>query len=43
MDETIHVYVILMVLVDFALEVWFSICFGCSKEPSHYDGSFEYP
>ena len=20
-----------------------SICFGCSKEPSHWDGSFEYP
>ena len=19
------------------------ICFGCSKEPSHRDGSFEYP
>ena len=21
----------------------FSICFGCSKQPSHWDGSFEYP
>ena len=41
MDETI--YVILKVLFDFALEVWFSICFGYSKEPSHWDGSFEYP
>ena len=20
-----------------------NICFGCSKEPSHWDGSFEYP
>ena len=19
------------------------MCFGCSKEPSHWDGSFEYP
>ena len=24
------------------LSVNFSICFGCSKEPSHWDGSFEY-
>ena len=21
----------------------FNLCFGCSKEPSHLDGSFEYP
>ena len=21
----------------------FNMCFGCSKEPSHYDGSFEHP
>ena len=27
----------------FALEVWVSICFGCSNELSHCDGSFEYP
>ena len=20
-----------------------NMCFGCSKEPSHWDGSFEYP
>ena len=25
------------------LPINFSICFGCSKEPSHWDGSFEYP
>ena len=25
------------------LEVSFSICFGCSKEPSNQDSSFEYP
>ena len=32
MDETI--YVIFRVQFDFALEVWFGICFGCSKEQS---------
>ena len=21
----------------------FNVCFGCTKEPSHWDGSFEYP
>ena len=25
------------------LPISFNICFGCSKEPSHWDGSFEYP
>ena len=25
------------------LPISFYICFGCSKEPSHRDGSFEYP
>ena len=25
------------------LSVSLNICFGCSKEPSHRDGSFEYP
>ena len=25
------------------LSINFYICFGCSKEPSHRDGSFEYP
>ena len=25
------------------LPIIFSICFGCSKELSHSDGSFEYP
>ena len=25
------------------LYISFIICFGCSKEPSHRDGSFEYP
>ena len=24
------------------LPIRFTICFGCSKEPSHLDGSFEY-
>ena len=24
------------------LPINFSICFGCSKEPSHWEGSFEY-
>ena len=25
------------------LSINFDMCFGCSKEPSHRDGSFEYP
>ena len=25
------------------LSVSLNMCFGCSKEPSHWDGSFEYP
>ena len=25
------------------LPINLNICFGCSKEPSHWDGSFEYP
>ena len=25
------------------LPISFNICFGRSKEPSHWDGSFEYP
>ena len=29
--------------VNNAQPINFSICFGCSKEPSHGDGSFEYP
>ena len=30
-------------IVNIVLPISFNICFGCSKEPSHYDGSFEYP
>ena len=29
--------------VSICVPVSFNICFGCSKEPSHLDGSFEYP
>ena len=29
--------------MDISLSSSFNICFGCSKEPSHWDGSFEYP
>ena len=29
--------------VNIFLPIYFNICFGCSKEPSHWDGSFEYP
>ena len=25
------------------LPIYFNLCFGCSKEPSRRDGSFEYP
>ena len=30
-------------IVNSFLPINFSICFGCSNEPSHWDGSFEYP
>ena len=30
-------------VVNIFLTISFIICFGCSKEPSHWDGSFEYP
>ena len=30
-------------IVNIFLLISFIICFGCSKEPSHWDGSFEYP
>ena len=30
-------------IVNIFLPIIVSICFGCSKEPSHRDGSFEYP
>ena len=29
--------------VNIFLSIGFDICFGCSKEPSHWDGSFEHP
>ena len=30
-------------IVNIFLPISFNICFGCSKEPSDWDGSFEYP
>ena len=30
-------------IVNIFLPIIISICFGCSKEPYHRDGSFEYP
>ena len=30
-------------IVNIFLPIIFSICFGCSKEPPHREGSFEYP
>ena len=30
-------------IVNITLPISFSIYFGCSKEPSHWDGSFEHP
>ena len=30
-------------IVNIFLPIWLNICLGCSKEPSHWDGSFEYP
>ena len=29
-------------IVNFYLSSSLNICFGCSKEPSHFGGSFEY-
>ena len=34
-------YLIIQFLV-FSLSIDLNMCFGCSKEPSHRDGSFEY-
>ena len=30
------------IIVNIILSISFNICFGCSKEPSQWDGSFEY-
>ena len=30
-------------IVNISLPISLNICFGCPKEPSHWDGSFEYP
>ena len=30
-------------IVKFSSILFFNICFGCSKESSHWDGSYEYP
>ena len=30
-------------IVNIFLPISFNIYFGCSKEPSHWDGYFEYP
>ena len=30
-------------MVNIFLSIDFNVCFGCSKEPSRRDGSFEYP
>ena len=30
-------------IVNIFLPISFSLCFGCSKEPSHWDGTFEFP
>ena len=29
--------------INIFLPIHFNICFGCTKEPSHWEGSFEYP
>ena len=34
---------ILRKIVIIFLSISLNVCFGCSKEPSHRDGSFEYP
>ena len=30
-------------IVKIFIPISFNICFGCSKDPSHSDRSFEYP
>ena len=30
-------------IVNIFMPISFNICFGCSKDPSHSDGSVEYP
>ena len=30
-------------IVNIFLSISLNICFGCSKEPSYCDGSYEYP
>ena len=30
-------------IVNISLSISLNICFGCSKEPSNWDGCFEYP
>ena len=30
-------------IVNIFLSISLNICFGCSKEPSHWDGAFEHP
>ena len=30
-------------IANIFLSIAFNMCFGCSEEPSHRDGSFEYP
>ena len=34
---------IMTVYWEYFLSTNFNMCFGCSKERSHWDGSFEYP
>ena len=36
-------YAALIICVIIFLSISLNMCFGCSKEPSHQDGSFEYP
>ena len=37
-----QIYKCKIVIIIF-LSISLNMCFGCSKEPSHRDGSFEYP
>ena len=38
-----RIRIFLRKIVVILLSINFNMCFGCSKEPSHRDGSFEYP
>ena len=39
----VYIKIVMRKIVIIFLSVSLNMCFRCSKEPSHRDGSFEYP